>query len=150
MYNYASYLRRARKEMSAFTVDTDRRTQVLDSTDRVAALPDDATGAATVSIRHTTAGVAVNEAEDRPLGDVEAFLDGVVADEGGITTDWTATPTPTCGRSWSAPRRRSPSATGRPTSAPGSRCCSSSVTAREPEPSRFGCECLSKPPAGGR
>ena len=48
----------------------------------MAALPDDATGAATVSIRHTTAGVAVNEAERRLLDDVETFLGGVVADDG--------------------------------------------------------------------
>ena len=67
--------------MSTFTVDTDRQTQVLDITDRVAAaLPEDALGTATVFVRHTTAGVAVNEAEDRLLGDIEAFLGGVVAD----------------------------------------------------------------------
>ena len=69
--------------MSTFTVDTDRRTQVLDITDRVAAaLPENASGTATVFVRHTTAGVAVNEAEDQLLGDVEAFLGDAVADEG--------------------------------------------------------------------
>ena len=69
--------------MSTFTVDTDRQTQVLDITDRVAAaLPEDAAGTATVFVRHTTAGVAVNEAEDRLLVDVEAFLGDIVADEG--------------------------------------------------------------------
>ena len=69
--------------MNTFTVDTDRRTQVLDITGRVAAaLPENASGTATVFVRHTTAGVAVNEAEDRLLGDIEAFLGDVVADEG--------------------------------------------------------------------
>ena len=69
--------------MSTFTVDTDRQTQVVNVTDRVAAaLPDDATGTATVFVRHTTAGVAVNEAEARLLEDIEAFLGDVVADGG--------------------------------------------------------------------
>ncbi|WP_254841227.1 secondary thiamine-phosphate synthase enzyme YjbQ [Natronomonas marina] len=69
--------------MTTFDVDTDRRTQVIDVTDRVeAALPDGASGTATVFVRHTTAGVRVNEAEPRLLGDVEAFLETVVNDEG--------------------------------------------------------------------
>ena len=69
--------------MSTFTVETDRRTQVVDVTDRVeAALPDDADGTATVFVRHTTAGVTVNEAESRLLEDVQSFLEGVVAEEG--------------------------------------------------------------------
>lgn len=66
-----------------FTVDTDRRTQVVDVTDDVAAaIPDDATGTATVFVRHTTSGVTVNEAESRLRSDVESFLEDVVADEG--------------------------------------------------------------------
>lgn len=66
-----------------FTVETDRRTQVVDVTDAVAsAIPDDATGTATVFVRHTTAGVTVNESESRLLADVESFLEGVVADDG--------------------------------------------------------------------
>jgi secondary thiamine-phosphate synthase enzyme len=69
--------------MTTFDVETDRRTQVIDVTDRVeAALPDGASGTATVFVRHTTAGVRVNEAEPRLLGDVEAFLETVVNDEG--------------------------------------------------------------------
>ena len=69
--------------MSTFTVETDRRTRVVDVTDRVeAALPDDADGTATVFVRHTTAGVTVNEAESRLLEDVESFLEGVVAEDG--------------------------------------------------------------------
>ncbi|WP_254544491.1 secondary thiamine-phosphate synthase enzyme YjbQ [Halomarina pelagica] len=66
-----------------FTVDTDARTQVVDVTDRVAgAVPSDATGICTVFVRHTTAGVVVNEAESRLLDDVAAFLGEAVADEG--------------------------------------------------------------------
>lgn len=66
-----------------FTVETDDRTAVHDVTDRVASvLPDDADGVATVFVRHTTAGVVVNEPESRLLGDVESFLSKLVPDEG--------------------------------------------------------------------
>ena len=69
--------------MTSFDVDTDRRTQVLDVTDRVEdALPVDADGTATVFSRHTTAGVAVNEAEPRLMEDVESSLGALVADDG--------------------------------------------------------------------
>ena len=69
--------------MTTFTVDTDRRLQVLDITDRVeATVPEDADGTVTVFVRHTTAGIAVNEAESRLLGDFEAFLADVVDDDG--------------------------------------------------------------------
>lgn len=71
-----------------FTVETDRRTHVVDVTERVeAALPADASGTATVSVRHTTAGVTVNEAEAGLLGDLESFLAGVVDDEGWAHDD---------------------------------------------------------------
>lgn len=73
--------------MTRFQVETDGRTQVLDITDRVeAALPADAAGTATVFSRHTTAGVRVNEAEPRLLGDLESFLTAVV-DDGGWDHD---------------------------------------------------------------
>lgn len=69
--------------MTTFTVETDRRTQAVDVTDRVAAaLPADADGTATVFVRHTTAAVTVNEAESNLLEDVESFLQGSVQDEG--------------------------------------------------------------------
>lgn len=69
--------------MTGFTVETDRRTQVVDVTDRVeAALPDDADGTATVFVEHTTAAVTVNEAESNLLGDLESFLESLVADSG--------------------------------------------------------------------
>ncbi|MCY4729113.1 secondary thiamine-phosphate synthase enzyme YjbQ [Natronomonas gomsonensis] len=68
--------------MTTLTVDTGRRLEVLDITDRVeAAVPDDADGTATVFVRHTTAGIAVNEAESRLLGDFEAFLADAVDDD---------------------------------------------------------------------
>ncbi|MFC7227435.1 secondary thiamine-phosphate synthase enzyme YjbQ [Salinirubellus salinus] len=68
---------------TTFSVETERRLQLLDVTDRVeAALPADATGTCTVFVRHTTCGVVVNEAESRLLGDVETFLRETVADEG--------------------------------------------------------------------
>lgn len=69
--------------MSEFTVETEARTQVIDVTDRVRdAVPDDATGVCTVFVRHTTAGVVINEAESRLMGDIEDFLDDLVPDEG--------------------------------------------------------------------
>jgi len=69
--------------MSTFTVDTDRRLSVVDVTDDVRdALPADADGTATVFVRHTTAGVTVNEAEPRLIGDFEDWLADRVADEG--------------------------------------------------------------------
>ena len=69
--------------MATFTVSTDDRLSVVDVTDRVAAaLPDGASGTATVFVRHTTAGVTVNEAESRLLEDFERALSELVADEG--------------------------------------------------------------------
>ncbi|MFB6131040.1 MAG: secondary thiamine-phosphate synthase enzyme YjbQ [Salinigranum sp.] len=66
-----------------FEVTTDDRLAVLDVTDRVeSVLPDDADGACAVFVRHTTAGVCVNEAESRLLADVETLLDELVPDEG--------------------------------------------------------------------
>ncbi|MEF8791819.1 MAG: secondary thiamine-phosphate synthase enzyme YjbQ [Haloarculaceae archaeon] len=66
-----------------FEVRTGGRLDVVDVTDRVEeALPADAEGTCTVFVRHTTAGVAVNEAEASLLGDVESFLDDLVPDEG--------------------------------------------------------------------
>lgn len=67
----------------SFTVDTDDRLQAIDITDRVErSLPDDADGPVTVRSRHTTAGVVLNEAERRLMGDIESFLGDVVPDEG--------------------------------------------------------------------
>ncbi|WP_251342253.1 secondary thiamine-phosphate synthase enzyme YjbQ [Haloplanus halophilus] len=66
-----------------FTVSTDARLDVVDVTDRVAAaVPADADGTVTVFVEHTTAGVAINEAESRLLEDVETFLSDLVPDEG--------------------------------------------------------------------
>lgn len=58
-----------------FEVETDAETDVVDVTDRVrGAVPDDHDGTATVFVRHTTAGVVVNEAERRLLDDVASFV----------------------------------------------------------------------------
>jgi secondary thiamine-phosphate synthase enzyme len=66
-----------------FTVETSERCEVLDVTDEVAAaVPDGADGVATVFVRHTTAGVTVNEAEDRLLGDLEDALAALVPRDG--------------------------------------------------------------------
>jgi secondary thiamine-phosphate synthase enzyme len=69
--------------MKKFGVETEARTQVIDVTDRVRdAVPDDATGVCTVFVRHTTAGVVVQENETNLVGDIEDFLDDIVPDEG--------------------------------------------------------------------
>ncbi|MFB6164494.1 MAG: secondary thiamine-phosphate synthase enzyme YjbQ [Haloarculaceae archaeon] len=66
-----------------FTVETDDRLTTVDVTDRVAAaLPADATGTCTIFVRHTTAGVLVNEAEPRLRADVETALADLVPETG--------------------------------------------------------------------
>jgi secondary thiamine-phosphate synthase enzyme len=66
-----------------FTVETERRLCVVDVTDRVAdAIRPDADGLCTVFVRHTTAGVCLQENERRLLGDIEEFLSETVADDG--------------------------------------------------------------------
>lgn len=66
-----------------FTVTTDERRCVEDVTDRVTeVIPSGANGLCTVFVRHTTAGVCVNEAEPRLLGDVERFLADLVSESG--------------------------------------------------------------------
>lgn len=65
-----------------FTVETERRLQAIDVTDRIESIiPTDSTGLCTVFVRHTTVGVCVNEGEPRLLRDVEAFLADAVADD---------------------------------------------------------------------
>lgn len=66
-----------------FTVETEDRLIVVDVTGRVAeAVPAEANGICTVYVPHTTAGVSVQEADPRLMGDVESFLEEVVPDEG--------------------------------------------------------------------
>ena len=67
-----------------FEVSTDDRIDVVDVTDDVESrLPADATGVCTVFVRHTTAGVVINEAESGLVDDVERFVDEV-----GPDRDW--------------------------------------------------------------
>jgi len=69
--------------MSTVTVETDSKATVVDITGRVAdQLPADADGVCTVYVRHTTAGVVVNEAERRLLDDLADGLETLVPDEG--------------------------------------------------------------------
>jgi secondary thiamine-phosphate synthase enzyme len=69
--------------MATFHVSTDERTALLDITAQVAdSLPADAEGTATVFVRHTTAGVTVNESEGRLLDDLGDALDDLVPDSG--------------------------------------------------------------------
>lgn len=67
-----------------FSVDTDERLTTVDVTDRVRdAIPDDVErGLCTAFVRHTTAGLVVQENESRLRGDLESFLDDLVPDGG--------------------------------------------------------------------
>lgn len=67
--------------MDSFQLSTDRRIAVEDITAEVsAAVPDGYTGTLTVFSKHTTAGIAVNEAESRLLSDFETALRDLVPD----------------------------------------------------------------------
>ncbi len=69
--------------MSTFTVETDTKTAVVDITDRVInQLPAAFEGVCTVFVRHTTAGVVVNENEPRLLADLADGLETLISDEG--------------------------------------------------------------------
>jgi secondary thiamine-phosphate synthase enzyme len=73
--------------MTRLTVSTDARLAVVDVTDAVReavadAGVDEGERVCTVFVEHTTAGLVVNEAESRLLGDVESFLGDLVPDEG--------------------------------------------------------------------
>ena len=61
-------------------IETSDRLDIVDITDEVeAAVPNDVVdGLCTVFVQHTTAGVVVNEAEHRLLGDIETYLGEVV------------------------------------------------------------------------
>ena len=69
--------------MAEFTVETTEKTSVVDITNRVnETLPADPEGVCTVFVKHTTAGVVVNEGERRLLGDLADGLELLVDDEG--------------------------------------------------------------------
>lgn len=69
--------------MRRFNVETGSRTEVVDITETVReAVPEDATGVCTVFVKHTTAGVVVQENEKKLVGDIEDFLNDLVPDEG--------------------------------------------------------------------
>ncbi len=70
-------------------VETTDRLDTVDITAEVeAAVPADLErGLCTVFVQHTTAGVVVNEAEQRLLGDIETYLGDIVPDEDGYAHD---------------------------------------------------------------
>ncbi|RLM42597.1 YjbQ family protein [Haloarcula sp. Atlit-47R] len=66
-----------------FTVKSDAHTDVVDITEQVReVIPADAEGTCTLFVRHTTAGITVNEAEPRLLGDLSDALGDLVPDSG--------------------------------------------------------------------
>jgi secondary thiamine-phosphate synthase enzyme len=66
-----------------FEVNTGDRIATVEFTDEVEkAVPSDAEGTCTVFVRHTTAGVSVNEAEPRLLADIERVLADLVPESG--------------------------------------------------------------------
>lgn len=68
-------------------VETDRRLQVLDVTDAVADAVGVDDGLCAVTVRHTTAGVTVNEAEEGLMADLEDALRDVVPRGDGYRHD---------------------------------------------------------------
>ena len=73
----------------ALAISTTATTEARDVTDRVAAaVPDTvAAGTCTVFVRHTTAGLIVNEAEPGLLEDLESAFETMVPEEGGYRHD---------------------------------------------------------------
>ena len=62
-----------------FEVETAGTVDVVDVTDEVVkAVPRDRRGTVTVFCRHTTAGLVINEPEERLMHDIDAFLRAVV------------------------------------------------------------------------
>jgi secondary thiamine-phosphate synthase enzyme len=70
-------------------VSSSERVEVIDVTAQVdQEIPDGAeSGICTVFVRHTTAGVVVNENEQRLLSDIEGFLEEVAPYDGGYRHD---------------------------------------------------------------
>lgn len=70
-------------------VETTERVDVVDVTSGVAdAVPGTVErGVCTVFVRHTTAGVVVNERESRLLGDLEDLLERLASRDGGYAHD---------------------------------------------------------------
>ena len=66
------------------SIQTDERLETVDITDTVNDLiPEDcAEGCCSVYVRHTTAGVVVQESEPRLRSDIETLLSGLVSDGG--------------------------------------------------------------------
>jgi secondary thiamine-phosphate synthase enzyme len=72
-----------------FQVSTTDRLDVVDITEEVEdRVPTDiGDGICTVFVQHTTAGVVVNEAEQRLLGDIKSYLQELVPDADGYAHD---------------------------------------------------------------
>lgn len=67
----------------SFEVRTGSDVEAVDVTEQVAdAVPEGVTGTCTVFVRHTTAGISVNEAEPRLLGDIQVALEQFVPESG--------------------------------------------------------------------
>ena len=75
--------------MREFSLTSERRTQLIDITDRVCEAAAEATGSALlVYVPHTTAGVTINEKIDPVLvDDLERFFERVVGDDWGWRHD---------------------------------------------------------------
>lgn len=67
-----------------FEVETEADTSVTDITDRVSdAVPPGRDGTVSVFVPHTTAGVVINEAEERLVADISRFVEDMAPD-----ADW--------------------------------------------------------------
>ncbi|WP_248906937.1 secondary thiamine-phosphate synthase enzyme YjbQ [Halocatena marina] len=70
-----------------FQLSTNERVEYIDVTDRVTASLDIDSGLCTVFVPHTTAGVVVNEDEQRLRSDVERVLNELVPQGAGYAHD---------------------------------------------------------------
>ena len=72
-----------------FEVQTSDRTEVVDVTDRVAdEIPADAeSGVCTIFVRHTTAGVVLQEPESGLIADLKDFVEGLAPSDGDYRHD---------------------------------------------------------------
>ncbi len=116
-----------------FTVDTDARLTTVDITDRLeAAVSDDLTsGTCTAFVKHTTAGLIVQENESRLREDLEGFfLTNSFRTRATHTTASTGTRILTFAPRSSARMQRFPCGTANSRSGPGSPCFCSSVMGR--------------------
>ncbi|MDY7082517.1 MAG: secondary thiamine-phosphate synthase enzyme YjbQ [Halobacteria archaeon] len=70
-----------------FELSTDQRVEIVDITSKVSDVVDIDDGICIVFVKHTTAGLTVNEKESRLVSDIEEFLKKAVPENDGYAHD---------------------------------------------------------------